>query len=296
MIRALTGYSTRNPWKVITLWVVLGISLALLSPMLLDRVTQSQTGDFLPKSYDSAAALRIAEENFGMKPDATTVTVLVARADGRALTAADQQRVEAEAAKLAQRRVVMPRKDDEAGLPRPRPVPDPRVAPAMVAPDRGFELLSVELTGNAADEGVQGVYRAFRDATRAQFADAGMRTGFTGGLADAVDTADSHRTAAKVGSALVMGLIVLLNVLVFRSVAAALLPLLAVAMIGSVAAWSRGRRRDADRPQARRRRRPGWSPWSCSASASTTCSSCSSASASTCGPGPSSPPAKPPPR
>ncbi|MFD0345411.1 hypothetical protein ACFQ0M_03580 [Kitasatospora aburaviensis] len=32
----------------------------------------------------------------------------------------------------------------------------------MVAPDRGFELLSVELTGNAADEGVQGVYRAFR--------------------------------------------------------------------------------------------------------------------------------------
>ncbi|MFF2080858.1 MMPL family transporter [Kitasatospora sp. NPDC058162] len=235
MIRALTGYSTRNPWKVIALWVVLGISLALLSPMLLARVTQSQTGDFLPKSYDSAAALRIAEENFGMKPDATTVTVLVARTDGQALTAADQQRVEAEAAKLAQRRVVMPRKDDEPAFLVPDRSQTPRVAPAMVAPDRGFELLSVELTGNAADEGVQGVYRAFRDATRAQFADAGMRTGFTGGLADAVDTADSHRTAATVGSALVMGLIVLLNVLVFRSVAAALLPLLAVAMIGSVA-------------------------------------------------------------
>ncbi|MFD0404323.1 hypothetical protein [Kitasatospora sp. NPDC127116] len=53
MIRALTGYSTRNPWKVITLWVVLGISLALLSPVLLARVTQSQCGDFL---HTAAAA------------------------------------------------------------------------------------------------------------------------------------------------------------------------------------------------------------------------------------------------
>ncbi|MEU9042907.1 MULTISPECIES: MMPL family transporter [unclassified Kitasatospora] len=235
MIRALTGYSTRNPWRVITLWVVLGIALAGLSPMLLARVTQSQTGDFLPKSYDSAAALRIAEENFGMRPDATTVTVLVARTDGKALGAADQQRIEAEAAKLAQRRVVMPRKDDQPAFLVPDHSQTPRVAPAMVAPDRSFELLAVELTGNAADEGVQGVYRTFRDATRAQLAEAGMRTGFTGGLADAVDTADSHRTAATIGSALLMGLIVLLNVLVFRSVAAALLPLLAVAMIGGVA-------------------------------------------------------------
>ncbi|MER7585322.1 MMPL family transporter [Kitasatospora sp. NPDC097691] len=235
MIRALTGYATRNPWKVITLWVVLGISLTLLSPMLLSRVTQSQTGDFLPRSYDSAAALRIAEENFGAKPDATTVTVLVARTDGKPLAAADQQRIEAEAAKLAQHRVVMPRKKDDPAFLVPDRSQTPRIAPAMVAPDRGFELLSVELTGSAADEGVQGVYRTFRDAARTQFADAGMRTGFTGGLADSVDTADANRTATTVGGALVTGLIVLLNVLVFRSALAALLPLLAVAFIGGVA-------------------------------------------------------------
>ncbi|MEU8921978.1 MMPL family transporter [Kitasatospora sp. NPDC048545] len=235
MIRALTGYSTRNPWRVIALWVVLGVALAGLSPMLLSRVTQARTGDFLPRGYDSAAALRIAEEEFGVRPDATTVTVLVARADGKALTAADEQRVGAEAAKLAQRRVAMPRKDDKPAFLVPDRSQTPRVAPAMTAPDRSFELLAVELTGNAADEGVQDVFRAFRDAARAQFADAGMRTGFTGGLADAADTTDSHRTAATVGSALVAGLIVLLNVLVFRSVLAALLPLVAVAMIGGVA-------------------------------------------------------------
>ncbi|WP_328765546.1 MMPL family transporter [Streptomyces sp. NBC_00272] len=235
MIRALTGYSTRHPWKVITLWAVLGLALSALAPTLLARVTQNQTGDFLPRSYDSAAALHIAEEQFGVDPDATTVTVLVARADGKPLDAADQQQIEARAAKLAQRRVVMPRQDDKPQFLVPDRSQTPRIAPAMTAPDRSFQLLSVELLGNPADEGVQGVYRAFRDSARTQFAEAGMRTGFTGGLADTVDTADSHATATKVGGTLITLLIVLLNVLVFRSVLAALLPLLAAAMIIGVA-------------------------------------------------------------
>ncbi|MFJ9520552.1 MMPL family transporter [Kitasatospora sp. NPDC101801] len=236
MIRALTGYSTRNPWRVIALWAVLGLALTALAPTLLARVTQHQTGDFLPPGYDSAAALRIAEERFGVDPDATTVTVLVARADGRPLGAADQQRVEAEAAKLGERRVVMPREDDTPAFLLPDSSQTPRIAPAMTAPDRSFELLSVQLTGNPADQGVQDVYRTFRDAARTQFAEAGLRTGFTGGLADLVDSTDAHETAAKVGGILVTVLIVLLNVLVFRSVLAAVLPLLAVALIGGVAA------------------------------------------------------------
>ncbi|MFD9607105.1 hypothetical protein [Streptomyces sp. NPDC059970] len=57
VIRALTGYSTRHPWKVIARWAVLGVVLSALAPTLIGRVTQNQTGDFLPKSYDSAAAL-----------------------------------------------------------------------------------------------------------------------------------------------------------------------------------------------------------------------------------------------
>ncbi|MER5418980.1 MMPL family transporter [Streptosporangium roseum] len=235
MIRALTGYSTRHPWRVIALWAVLGVVLSALTPTLIAGVTQNQTGDFLPRSYDSAAALHIAQERFGVNPDATTVTVLVARSDGKALSAADQKRVEAEAAKLGKRRVIMPREDDGPQFLVPDRSQTPRIAPAMMAPDRSFELLSVELIGNRTDRGVQGVYRTFRDAARTQFSEAGMRTGFTGALADTVDTTDSHKTAATVGGALIMGLIILLNVLAFRSALAALLPLLAVAMIGFVA-------------------------------------------------------------
>ncbi|MEU1040437.1 MMPL family transporter [Streptomyces sp. NPDC005907] len=236
MIRALTGFSTRNPWKVIAVWAVLGIVLTALSSSLIYRVTENQTGDFLPKTYDSAAALEIAEDRFGVRPDANTVTVLVARPDGRALTAADQRRIGTEAEKLGRHRVTMPEPADEGPSFLAKDYSQtPRVVPAMTAPDRSFELLSAELVGNAADPGMQDLYRAFRDAARAQFTDAGMRIGFTGGLADTVDGTDAGETASKITSMLVIGLIVLLNVLVFRSVLAALLPLLAVAVIGGVA-------------------------------------------------------------
>ncbi|RKE18781.1 MMPL family transporter [Streptomyces sp. TLI_171] len=235
MIRALTGLAVRHAWKVIAVWAVLGMALAGLSPLLFARVTQSGTADFLPAGYDSAAALRIAEQHFGVRSDATTVTVLVARTDGAPLTDADRQRIAAGAAELGGRRVVMPRKKDEPAFLLPDRSQTPRVAAVASAPDGSFELLGVELAGNAAEEGVQDVYRAFRDSARAEFAESGLRTGFTGGLAEAADTADAHRTATTVGGILVVALIVLLNVLVFRSVLAAALPLLAVTLIGGAA-------------------------------------------------------------
>ncbi|MFJ5925528.1 MMPL family transporter [Kitasatospora sp. NPDC092948] len=235
MIRALTGFAARNAWKVIALWAVVGIGLTMLGPLLFSRVTQSQSGDFLPRSYDSAAALRIAEDHFGLDPDATVITVLVARTDGKTLTDGDQQRIEAGAARLGERRVEQPRMKDEPAFLLPDFSQTPKVAPAMLAPDRSFELLAVSMTGDPGDQSAQKVYKAFRDSARAEFAGAGLRTGFTGGLADAADSTDANQTAATVGGALLMGLIVLLNVLVFRSVLAAVLPLLAVSIVSGAA-------------------------------------------------------------
>ncbi|MCX4745896.1 MMPL family transporter [Kitasatospora sp. NBC_01287] len=234
VIRALTGFSTRNPWKVIAAWVVLGIALSILGQALMFRVTQTQTADFLPKSYDSAAAMQIAQDRFGAKADANPVSVLVARADGRALTAADQQRIEAGAQRLGRQRVAMPRTKDAMPLQRDYSQV-PQVVPAMVAPDRSFELLSAALTGNSADPGLQDTFRAFRDSTRAEFAGEGLRTGFTGGLADQIDSTDASKNLTAIASACMVGLILLLHVLVFRSVMAALIPLLSVVLIGGAA-------------------------------------------------------------
>lgn len=231
MIRALTGCSTRNAWKVIALWAVLGIGLTILGQVFVFRATQPGNDGFLPATYDSAAALRISEEHFGARPDSDPVTVLVARTDGGALGAADERRIDEVSARLAGRKIVMPRgKDDPPFTQDHSQVP--RIGAGMTAPDRSFRLLSVELKGNPQDPGVQSTYREFREQTRTAFREAGLRTGFTGGLAATVDTADAEKTRSTVVGAVVMGLIVLLHVLVFRSVLAALLPLVAMAVIG----------------------------------------------------------------
>ncbi|MCX5387205.1 MMPL family transporter [Streptomyces sp. NBC_00083] len=236
MIRALTQFSTRNPWKVVALWAVVGFSLLFVAQMLIFRVTQTQSGDFLPPTYDSAAALKVAEEKFGAKPDANAVTVLVARQDGSPLGRADEQRIASTAKELSARRVTMPpAKDDETSFLAEDHSQTPRVAPVMVAPDRGFELLNVQLTGNSMDPGMHDLYRAFRDTARGAFAEDGMRTGFTGGLADQADTQEAQETTSKVVGAVMVLLIMVINVLVFRSVLAAFVPLIAVSLISGAA-------------------------------------------------------------
>ncbi|WTA95340.1 MMPL family transporter [Streptomyces avidinii] len=235
MIRALTGFSTRSPWKVIALWAVLGLAAAVLGQAFVFRAIQTGSGGFLPAHYDSAAALQIAEERFGADPDANRLTVLVARSDAAPLTAADERRIDAQAAQLSRQRVVMPRTEDTMPLAQDHSQV-PRVSSAMTAPDRSFRLLSVELTGNPADPGVQETYRAFRDSARDRLAEEGLRTGFTGGIADRVDSMDAEKTRSMVVGVAMLLVIVLLHVFVFRSAMAALLPLLAVTVIGGAAA------------------------------------------------------------
>ncbi|WP_079165650.1 MMPL family transporter [Streptomyces sp. NRRL S-31] len=235
MIRALTGFSTRNPWKVITLWILLGIGLTVLSQPLMYRVTESQIGGFLPDTYDSAAALKTAEEKFGVKPDANSVTMLVKRSDGKPLGAADQRRARATAAALGQQRVTMPKAADEPDFLAEDYSQTPRIGAGTEAPHGAFVLFQVGLSGNSIDPGLQSVFREFRDSAARAYEKEGLRTGFTGGLADMVDSADAEKTTGMVASILTVGLILLLNVLVFRSLAAALLPLVAVSLVGGAA-------------------------------------------------------------
>ncbi|MWA14344.1 MMPL family transporter [Streptomyces sp. BA2] len=231
MIRKLTSFSTRHRWMTIVVWTILGAALSFVGKAMMYDVTDSQAGDFLPKKYDSAVALRIAEDEFGAKPDPNALTVLVGRDDGKKLTPGDQRRIAATADGLGQRRIVAP---------KPEPLmkdhsQTPRVSAGAVAPDKSFRLLTVSLDGNPDDPGLQDVYKKFRDGAKDEFAAADLRVGFTGGIASTVDNTEAEEPIGKVVGNLTMGLIVLLNVLVFRSLAAAFVPLIAVALIGGVA-------------------------------------------------------------
>ncbi|MEU9858286.1 MMPL family transporter [Streptomyces sp. NPDC047974] len=235
MIRALTGFSTRRPWRVIAVWGVLGVFLTIMGQALVFRVTQTDSAGFLPPEYDAAAALRIAREEFGAEPDSEAVTVLVARRDGKPLEDADRRRVEDVARGLSAARVEMPWTDEQIrGLSEDHSQV-PRVALVTTAPDGSFALLGARLRGNSTDPGVHAVYRVFHDRAQREFGEAGLRTGFTGGLADVVERADAEKTTRTVVGLVMVGLIVLVNVVVFRSVLAAFVPLFAVSVVGGAA-------------------------------------------------------------
>ncbi|MFE0420883.1 MMPL family transporter [Streptomyces sp. NPDC058953] len=232
MIRSVTSFATRHRWLTIGVWVLLGLVLSVVGQSLMYKATDSQAGDFLPKGYDSAAALRVAEEEFGAKPDGNAATVLVSRTDDKKLTAADRERIAEVVRVVADRRI-------EAAKPEMPLMEDhsqkPRLAVGTTAPDGTFQLLSLSLTGNMNDPGLQDVYKDLRDDTRAEFAEAGMRAGFTGGIASSVDSLEAGADREKIIHTATIGLIVLLNVLVFRSPLAALLPLIACVLVGGVA-------------------------------------------------------------
>ncbi|MFD0414330.1 MMPL family transporter [Streptomyces sp. NPDC127108] len=235
MLRSLTACTTRHSWKFILLWSVVGMVLTIFGQSKMYSVTEPDVGNFLPKSYDSAAALKIAEDKFGAKPDGNAVTMLVAREDGRKIAAADSARIDKIAAGLGKHRLKMENPEDTPSFLLTDHSQRPVLRPLADAPDKSFRLVSVSLKGNQNDPALQDVFRDFREHAEKEFDRAELRTGFTGGLADLADTADDQEDTEMLVGILTMGLIVLLNVLAFRSVLAALLPLLAVTIIGGAA-------------------------------------------------------------
>ncbi|MFD8938703.1 MMPL family transporter [Streptomyces sp. NPDC059578] len=216
----------------IIVWTLLGAALTVVGQSMMFSATDSQAGDFLPKGYDSAAALEIAEEDFDAKPDGNAATALVARSDGERLTVRDRKAIREAVAELGERRIVAPKPE---GLMKDHSQ-TPRVGLGAVAPNGTFQLVSFSVDGNMNDPGLQDVFREFRDTAEEEFDGQGLRIGFTGGIASTADTMEAGEFREKLIGTLTMGLIVLLNVVVFRSVLAALLPLIAVALIGGVAA------------------------------------------------------------
>jgi uncharacterized membrane protein YdfJ with MMPL/SSD domain len=101
MLQRIITYVTRRPKRVIVLWLVAVIGLAVIGSTQSYRVTTDDMAEFLPEGSESALATRYAQEAFGQQKGTHTVTALVERSDGRPLTTADRARVEALSQRLA---------------------------------------------------------------------------------------------------------------------------------------------------------------------------------------------------
>jgi RND superfamily putative drug exporter len=234
MLNRLTHLSTRRPWLVIGVWVALLLGGALVGQAKLYDVTTNDTAGFLPRSYESARAVHFGETHFGLVKGATAVTALVQRADGRSLTAADRARVAELTAAMADWRPdwagIEPPfglSENERGVRAMKPVAGP------VAGEGRYQLAGLQFKGNATDPTVQKAFKQFRADTVRNFAGAGLKVGFTGGVAGLTDYMDATRSTESLEGVLLFAAIALLSLLFFRGALSTVVPLLTVVLVAA---------------------------------------------------------------
>ena len=204
-------FPTRHPWITITLWLVLGVALSSIAALKGADVIQDDTGAFLPKSTESARATEFGRTAFHQVPGTSTVAIVAKPLGGRFdLRAAQQVAAELER--------------------------EPRVVAAQAsAATPSFGLVAIQYKGNSFDPKVQDDFRAFHDEAEKAFAERDLRPGFTGGIATVVDIQDSTVDEKGLEQLILFGSIILLNLLFFRGILSAIVPLLTVFTVAGAA-------------------------------------------------------------
>lgn len=237
MLRATTRYATTHPKRVIALWVVIGLALAALGGLKSYSVTTDDTAQFLPHGSPSAQAVRYGQEAFGVQKGTSTVTVLLERADGGALTAADGAAVRSLGAGLPRWRPDLDAlRSDAEGVDvaqRAGRIVDTAAGP--VADGGRFALVAVQWQANATDPVALGAFRQLRDEVVRDARAHELRAGFTGGVASAADFDDATKATQLLASLLLFGAVLVLSAVFFRGVLAAILPLLAIVVVSGAA-------------------------------------------------------------
>ncbi|WP_217915308.1 MMPL family transporter [Miltoncostaea marina] len=219
MFRRIGAIVAAHPWRVIAVWVLAFALVVPFAPTLADVSNSDQTS-FLPADRESVQAQEVADEHFPDASGATSVLV-VDRADGGPLTAADRARVGALAERLA-----------GAGIPA---VTGAVTGAEQVAPDGTVQLVHVAFDGLATDDPVTEAVAEVRDEVAAALSGGGLRSQLGGEAATVVDTEEAFSSAEAITGVATVVLILLLVGVIFRSPVAALLPIVTIGLVFALA-------------------------------------------------------------
>jgi RND superfamily putative drug exporter len=238
MFNRIITFATRHPKRVIALWVAVAIALSVVSAAIGYKVMTDDVAQFLPKGSESAQATRYAETAFGRQPGTHTVTALVKRTDGRALTAGDRERIRALAAEMPRWQVdtTRPGVDGQPGDLRERAGRILAAQAGPVAPGGRFQLVGLQWKGATTDPVAHVYFRQVRDRAADRIRGHELRIGFTGGVASSADYTAANEGRQRLSQALLFGVVILLSLLFFRGPLAAVVPLAAILFVASAAA------------------------------------------------------------
>jgi putative drug exporter of the RND superfamily len=227
MFHRITTFVTRRPKTVIALWVVVALALSSIAGAYGYKVTTDDTAQFLPKGSESAQATAYAQTAFGQQKGTHTVTMLVKRADGHALTAADRAQIRALASEMPRWR---------AGDTSERAGRALAAQAGPAAPDGRFQLVGVQWKAHPTDPIAQEHFRDVRDRAVHEARAHDLRVGFTGSIASTADYMKASEGRQALAQALLFAAIVVLSLLYFRGPLAAVVPLVAIYLVASAAA------------------------------------------------------------
>jgi RND superfamily putative drug exporter len=221
MFGGLGRIVVRHPWWTIVAWVVAAVAIIALAPKLDSNSNQQ---DFLPSKYESVQAGKLADKAFPSKDQKTSPEmIIVKRADGKALTAADSAKIAAIAQALPSQGIAN--------------VTKALTGPQTIAPNRSIQMISVPLPSGFGDDKLlkqnEDAVKKVRIFTEAHLKGTGLDYGVTG---DASSQLDNEKSSQFVTVLISLGAVVLILVLVsviFRSPIAALLPI--VVVVGVIA-------------------------------------------------------------
>jgi RND superfamily putative drug exporter len=206
-----------HPWRVIAVWIVAAIVIVATAPAL---PTSSQESDFLPGHYESIKALELQDKAF---PQAFTpsVIVVVTRADGKALSAADSAKV-GELAKGIEARRIPNVERVVAGQPSPNKLVQ---TVALQMPD---------LTQSNQDALLDSV-ETLRADIKPLVQGSGLRAETAGQVAQSYDQREASGNADAIVAFGTIVLIILLLAIIFRSPIIAFLPIVVIGVVSGVA-------------------------------------------------------------
>lgn len=224
MFAALGRVVVHHPWRVILLWVVLGVAVIGLAPKL---TATTDEASFLPGHYESIRAQNLQESAFPKAASPAAIIVLE-RSDGAALTAADSAKVADIGTALSAEHV--------------KAVTDITVGPP--SPNKLIQTIGVQMhkVTNPNDKSQSDAVKVLRTDLQDHLRGTDLTGGITGTAAQALDSQASGNRAEAIVGAVTIGLIIVLLLIIFRSPIIALLPIITIGLASQIAngfiAWA----------------------------------------------------------
>lgn len=220
MLQKLGNFITRNRWWIISFWVVLTIIITAFAPKL-SSVTSTDQTSFLPSKYESVQALKIGERAFPQSKDDTEI-LLIKHSDGSTLTAQDKAAIQLMAVRLQNAKI--------------HKVVAVQSSPQAVSKDGKAQTVQIvvagQATGNTADVDF---VKSVRAKVSQLLGGSGLTAGLTGNIAINADSNSQFTSATKIVTMATFALVIILPGIIFRSPIAAFAPVLAVALVFTLA-------------------------------------------------------------